>query len=69
MWKSVEFGLLQIKKTDSQDRMHIGNKWVFKEKRDGVSRKRYMALGYFQVPGLDHSYNYRAVINGTSLGP
>ena len=40
------------KKIPSNRRL-IGNKWVFKIKRDGTYRARLVALGYSQIPGVD----------------
>ena len=39
------------KKIPSNRRL-IGNKWVFKIKRDGTYRARLVALGYSQIHGL-----------------
>ena len=39
------------KKIPSNRRL-IGNKWVFKIKRDGTYRTRLVALGYSQIPGV-----------------
>ena len=36
-----------------ENRRLIGNKWVFKIKRDGTYRARLVALGYSQIPGVD----------------
>ena len=47
----------------STDRKLIGNKWVFKIKKNGVYRARLVALGYSQVPGVDYTENYAPVIN------
>ena len=38
-----------------EDRRLIGNKWVFKIKRDGTYRARLVALGYSQIPGVDYT--------------
>ena len=44
------------KKIPSTRRL-IGNKWVFKIKRDGTYRARLVALGYSQIPGVDYTDN------------
>jgi Reverse transcriptase (RNA-dependent DNA polymerase) len=46
-----------------KERSLIGNKWVFKQKKNGVYRARLVALGYSQVPGVDFSENYAPVVN------
>jgi len=45
------------------DRRIIGNKWVFKRKRNGVYRARLVGLGYAQIPGVDHKDNFSPVIS------
>jgi hypothetical protein len=57
-----------ISKNDlDKDRKLIGNKWVFKIKKNGVYRARLVALGYSQVPGVDYTENYAPVINDVTL--
>ena len=46
-----------------QNRRLIGNKWVFKKKRNGIYRARMVALGYSQVPGVDHKDNFSPVVS------
>ena len=46
-----------------QNRRLIGNKWVFKKKRNGVYRARLVALGYAQIPGIDHKDNFAPVVS------
>ena len=41
-----------------ENRRLIGNKWVFKIKRDGTYRARLVALGYSQIPGVDYTENF-----------
>ena len=51
------------KKDVPKDRRLIGNKWVFKKKRNGVYRARLVALGYAQIPGVDHKDNFAPVVS------
>ena len=46
-----------------QNRRLIGNKWVFKKKRNGIYQARLVALGYTQVPGVDHKDNSAPVVS------
>ena len=45
----------------------IGNKWVFKIKRDGAYRARLVALGYSQIPGVDYTDNFAPVAHDVSF--
>ena len=49
------------------DRRLIGSKWVFKRKRNGVFRARLCALGYSQIPGIDHQDNFAPVITDVTF--
>ena len=59
------------RKTDRKkipsNRSLIGNKWVFKIKRDGTYRARLVALGYSQIPGVDYTDNFASVVNDVSF--
>ena len=55
-----------VKKTEiPQNRRLEGSKWVLKVKRDGRHHTHLCALGYSQVPGVDYTDNFGAVINDT----
>ena len=59
------------RKTDrkkiSNNRRLIGNKWVFKIKRNGTYRARLVALGYSQIPGVDYTDNFAPVAHDVSF--
>ena len=50
-----------------ENRRLIGNKWVFKIKRDGTYRARLVALGYSQIPGVDYTDNFARVAHDVSF--
>ena len=50
-----------------KNRRLIGNKWVFKIKRDGMYRARLVALGYTQIPGVDYTDNFAPVAHDVSF--
>ena len=54
------------KKIPSNRRL-IGNKWVFKIKRDSTYRARLVALGYSQIPGVDYTDNFAPVAHDISF--
>ena len=56
------------RKNIPNNRRLIGNKWVFKIKRDGTYRARLVALGYCQIPGLDYTDNFAPVAQDVSFG-
>ena len=50
-----------------KNRRLIGNKWVFKIKRDATYRARLVALGYSQIPGVDYTDNFAPVAHDVSF--
>jgi hypothetical protein len=46
---------------------YIKNKWIFKVQRNGIFRARLVACGYSQVPGIDFSESFAAVLNDVSF--
>ena len=49
------------------NRRLIGNKWVFKKKKDGRFRARLCALGYSQIPGEDFTDSHSPVVNDVTF--
>ena len=45
----------------------IGNRWVFKKKRNGVFRARLVGKGYHQIPGVDYEDSFAPVVNDVTL--
>jgi Reverse transcriptase (RNA-dependent DNA polymerase) len=66
MEKCGVWTLIDRKSIPNQQRL-IGNRWVFKEKRDGVFRAQLVALGYSQIPGIDFTGNYLPVVDNSSV--
>ena len=50
-----------------ENRKLIGNKWVFKIKRDGRFRSRLVILGYTQIPGTDFTDSFSPVVSNIVL--
>ena len=61
VWKVIK------KKDIPEGRRLIGNKWVFKVKRNGTYRSRLVALGYTQIPGVDYTDNFSAVVHDVTF--
>ena len=60
VWRKTE------KKIPNNRRL-IGNKWVFKIKRDGAYRARLVALGYSQIPGFDYTDSFAPVAHDVAF--
>ena len=50
-----------------ENRRLIGNKWVFKLKRNGTYRARLVALGYSQIPGVNYTDNFAPAARDVSF--
>ena len=61
VWRKVD------RKNIPNNRRLIGNKWVFKIKRDGTYKARLVALGYSQIPGVDYTDNFAPVAHDVSF--
>ena len=61
VWRKVD------RKNIPNNRRLIGNKWVFKIKRDGTYRARLVALGYSQIQGVDYTDNFAPVAHDMSF--
>ena len=61
------FGEKTDRKRIPSNRRLIGNKWVFKIKRDGTYRARLVALGYSQIPEVDYTDNFAPVAHDVSF--
>ena len=61
VWRKTE------RKKIPNDRRLIGNKWVFKIKRDGAYTARLVALGYSQIPGVDYTDNFAPVTDDVTF--
>ena len=58
---------MEKKQKEKSNRRLIGNKWVFKIKRDGTYRARLVALGYSHIPGVDYTDNFAPVAHDVSF--
>ena len=61
VWRKID------RKNIPNSRRLIGNKWVFKIKRDGTYRARLVALRYSQIPGVDYTDNFAPVAHDVSF--
>ena len=55
------------RKKKPSNRRLLGNKWVFKIKRDGTYGARLVGLGYSQIPGVDYTDNFAPVAHDVSF--
>ena len=61
VWRKTE------RKMIPNDRRLIGNKWLFKIKRDGTYTGRLVALGYSQIPGVDYTDKFASVAHDVTF--
>ena len=61
VWRNIK------KKDIPSNRRLIGCKWVFKKKGNEVYRARLCAIGYTQIPGIDHGYAFAPVVGETTF--
>ena len=61
VWRKTE------RKKITNNRRLVGNKWVFKIKKDGTYRARLVALGYSQIPGVDYTDNFAPVAHDVTF--
>ena len=61
VWRKTE------RKKIPNNRRLIGNKGVFKIKRNGTYMTRLVALGYSQIPGVDYTDNFAPVAHDVSF--
>ena len=61
VWRNTD------RKQIPNNRRLIGNKWVFKIKRDGTYCARFVALGYSQIAGVDYTDNFAPVAHDVSF--
>ena len=61
VWRKID------RKQIPNNRRLIGNKWVFKIKRDGTYRARLVALGYSQILGVDYTDDFAPVAHDVSF--
>ena len=67
--KMLDMGVWRhVKRNDRpNDRRLVGCRWVFKVKRNGVYRARFVAKGFSQIPGVDFTDNYSPVVNDVTF--
>ena len=65
----IKIGVWRYKKRKDvpNERTLVGHRWVFRVKNNGVFRARLVALGYTQIPGIDHEDNFSPVINEVTM--
>ena len=61
VWRKIDRAKIPEK------RRLIGNKWVFKIKRDGTFRARLVAQRYSQIPGIDYTDNFAPMAHDISF--
>ena len=67
--KMLDMAVLRhVKRNDHpNDHRLVGCRWVFKVKRNGVYHARLVAKGFSQIPGVDFTDNYSAVVNDVTF--
>ena len=67
--KMLDMGVWRHVKRENHPNDHrlVGNRWVFKVKRNGVYHARLLAKGFSQIPGMEFTDNFSPVVNDVTF--